>query len=174
MDDLDIKQRGSDTRIDLDGYDGGEIWLLDFDKDDLDDEDFIFYKDRDDDRDDDDDDRDDDRDDDDDDTGTPDIVRPLGGDPNDDIYYGTSGDNSKNTGAGDDVLYGGPGDDVLRGGDGVDSYEGGPGSDTIIVDIDDILGKKMEGSERARRKRGRCDRWRAEPQRQGEQRYPVI
>ena len=139
MDDLDIKQRGSDTRIDLDAFDGGEIWLLDFDKDDLDDADFIFYKDRDDDdddRDDDRDDRDDDRDDRDD--GRDDDDRPPPGNPNDDIYYGTRGNDSRNTGAGEDLLYGLAGDDGLWGGAGVDSYEGGPGNDIIRVDSADI------------------------------------
>ena len=139
MNDLDIKQRGDDTRIDLDEHDGGEIWLLDFDKDDLDDEDFIFYDDsRRTDRDDD--------DDDDDDGQTTEPVTPITGDPGDDILYGSDGNNSFNGGPGDDVLYGGKGDDVLRGGPGVDSYEGGPGSDVIIVDVDDIVG--MEGEPR--------------------------
>ena len=138
MDDLDIKQRGSDTRIDLDEYDGGEIWLLDFDKDDLDDVDFIFYKDRGDDRDDGrDDDRDDGRDDDDDDTEVP--VTPLPPGPaGNDIYYGTSGNDRKNTGPGNDVLYGLAGDDELQGGLDVDSFEGGPGNDIIRVDSADI------------------------------------
>ena len=137
MDDLDIKQRGSDTRIDLDGYDGGEIWLLDFDKDDLDDDDFIFYSDRDDHRDNNrDNDRDNDRDDDDDDDVPVTPITP--GNPNDDIYYGTSGKNSKNSGAGDDVLYGLAGDDVLQGGPDIDSFEGGPGNDIIRVDSADI------------------------------------
>ena len=124
MNDLDIKQRGDDTRIDLDEHDGGEIWLLDFDKDDLDDEDFIFYNDR----------------------GRPDPgpdpdpdPDPITGDPDDDILYGSSANNRLNGGAGDDVLYGGPGDDELRGGPGVDSYEGGPGSDVIIVDVEDFF-----------------------------------
>ena len=129
MNDLDIKQRGDDTRIDLDEHDGGEIWLLDFDKDDLDDEDFIFYNDR----------------------GRPDPgpdpdpdPDPITGDPDDDILYGSSANSRLNGGAGDDVLYGGPGDDELRGGPGVDSYEGGPGSDVIIVDVDDVIGRTEE------------------------------
>ena len=141
MDDLSIKQRGSHTRIDLDEYDGGEIWLLDIDKEDLDDDDFIFYGDkRTSDRDDDDD------DDDDDDRGggrDPDDPPPLTGAPGDDILYGSSGANSLNGGRGDDIMYGGPGDDKLRGGPGVDSYEGGPGSDTIIVDIEDFFHERF-------------------------------
>ena len=135
MNDLDIKQRGDDTRIDLDEHDGGEIWLLDFDKDDLDDEDFIFYNDR----------------------GRPDPDRPdpdrpdpITGDPDDDILYGSSANNRLNGGAGDDVLYGGPGDDELRGGPGVDSFEGGPGSDTMIVDAYDVFSIDDEGAYSAR------------------------
>ena len=141
MDDLSIKQRGSHTRIDLDEYDGGEIWLLDIDKEDLDEHDFIFYgDDRGSDRDDD--------DDDDDDRGggggaDPDDPPRLTGDPGDDILYGSSGANRLNGGKGDDVLYGAAGDDELRGGPGVDSYEGGPGSDTIIVDIEDFFHERF-------------------------------
>ena len=144
MDDLSIKQRGSHTRIDLDEYDGGEIWLLDIDKEDLDDDDFIFYGDskttgRDDD------------DDDDDDRGggggTDPTPPPLTGAPGDDILYGGSGANRLSGGKGDDVLYGGAGDDTLEGGPGEDSYEGGPGSDKIIVDVEDFFDNGTARSE---------------------------
>ena len=138
MDDLSIKQRGSHTRIDLDEYDGGEIWLLDIDKEDLDNSDFIFYRDG----------KTSGRDDDDDDRGgggrtDPDPTPPpLTGAPGDDILYGGSGNDRLNGGKGDDVLYGGTGDDTLEGGPGVDSFEGGPGGDTIIVDVEDFFDKQ--------------------------------
>ena len=126
--DLSIKQRGSHTRIDLDEYDGGEIWLLDFDKEDLDDDDFIFYGDKRTSGRDDDDDDDDDRD------GRDPAPPPLTGDPNDDRLHGGNGNDNLDGRAGDDVIYGGRGDDVLKGGAGVDSFHGGPGDDVIMVD----------------------------------------
>ena len=139
--DLSIKQRGSHTRIDLDEYDGGEIWLLDFDKEDLDDDDFIFYGDKRTSGRDDDDDDDDDRD------GRDPTPPPLTGPAGDDILYGGSGANTLYGGKGDDVLYGGSGDDELRGGPGEDSYEGGPGSDTLIVDFEDFFYKENNQTE---------------------------
>ena len=143
MSDLSIKQRGKHTWIDLDEYDGGEIWLLDMDKEDLDDRDFIFYGDN----------RSAGRDDDDDDdrgggggggggTNPDPTPPPLTGPAGDDILYGSSGNDRLNGGRGDDVLYGGAGDDTLEGGPGEDSYEGGPGSDTIIVDVEDFFDKQ--------------------------------
>ena len=145
MSDLTIKQRGSHTWIDLEEYGGGDIWVLDIDKEDLRSRDFIFYGDdsstgRDDD---DDDDRGGGRDDDDDDdrgggggpTPTP---PPSTGPAGDDFLYGSSGVNRLNGGNGDDVLYGLGGDDELLGGGDVDSFEGGPGNDIIRVDSADI------------------------------------
>ena len=137
MDDLSLRQRGSDTRIDLDEYDGGEIWLLDFDRDDLDEDDFIFYRD------------------DPDTISRPDpdpdpTVPPITANPNNLRKYGGAGNDSLGGGNGDDVLYGDTGDDVLRGGPGIDSYEGGPGSDIIHVDNHDVFSIDDDGAYSAR------------------------
>ena len=125
MDDLVIRQRGKNTRIDLDDDDGGEIWLLGIDKDDLDKDDFIFYRDS------------HNVDKEDDNSGDP--VRPLSGEPDNDILYGRDSNDRLNGGVGNDVLYGVEGDDVLDGGPGFDSYEGGPGDDILIVDATDVF-----------------------------------
>ena len=124
MEELSIKQRGDDTRIDLDEYDGGEIWLVDFDKDDLDEEDFIFNPNT---------------------TGTDDDDKLTGnaedneirGEEGDDKIYGEAGDDELYGGDGDDTLYGGAGDDELYGGKGDDVLDGGDGDDIFVFDKGD-------------------------------------
>ncbi len=115
MDDLkgEISKRrdGADTEIDLPG--GGEITLIDFNKD-LTDDDFIFY--------------------------TKPISGNIGDRFNNEInggrgadtLYGEAGNDTLNGGAGNDELYGGENNDTLTGGEGDDILDGGPGADIFV------------------------------------------
>ncbi|MBL6775961.1 MAG: calcium-binding protein [Alphaproteobacteria bacterium] len=64
----------------------------------------------------------------------------LKGDNDDNVIFGTLGDDKIIGKGGDDILNGGDGDDSLDGGDGVDILHGGDGHDTLDGELgDDVL-----------------------------------
>lgn len=57
----------------------------------------------------------------------------LGGEPENELAYGGSGDDALSGNSGDDALFGDLGKDLLFGGDGADYLFGGSGDDTMVA-----------------------------------------